>query len=336
MKKIFYRISPSIFIVCLLVIIGSCKKETATQTQPIQVQPTNGSNDQNSKSDGVKVVDGRLVFPDQKTFDFYQNFVYENQAYPDKIKDFFKYLNFTSMQHVYEIGMGMDSESAEFKLFCEKFPGVFSFFKDDSNVFYELQAPFILANIANEYGIYQVDKRIIRLTAEYSLSITNGDARLIPMLMKPVQEISDPNIEIVRTVKGKASGRGQYSYRTAYFDPKHRLVARLTETLRLGGNNYYYYIEANTTAQKRDVFYIWWRESISSTCIGWAQGTCTDNYHQWVIPPKPYECTSSGDIIRTVFYSQYPLNFGPSQCTSDHKGTRGGTTIYIAANQIFP
>lgn len=316
--KNFSKGALSLIIMCFFFSLISCEKEDASQNKPTLT---------NNKSE-ISAINGRLVFVDQSAFTNCLNWIYNHQNSPEEIIQNFGVYDYHSMMEIYNTGMNKDKNSEEFSQYCKAHSGTFAKLNFEESEIYELQAPSILAYIANENGIFQIGKQIIRVTSQYTYTILNGDESKIAMLMQPVESISDLSIE----VKPTQITKGEYSYRTAYFDSKHRLVARLTS--QLIGNFYYY--NARSTAQKKNALGIWVQEDISAVYLSWLKGYAWDGSTNYTIATASYAVYNNSDLERTVIWITNPVIFGSSSCIATHTGTRSGTTVVVGNNDIFP
>lgn len=319
MKNLKNLYHIAIFVFAIVFVLAGCKKEEVTTDSKIN------NNIDNSK---ISVIDGRLVFQDEATFKNYLDFIYENQAIPEKINKMYKQNDFTSMMEIYHEGMQKNKETDEFSNFCEAHPSVFSKLEDEESIIYELEIPFVLAHIANENGIYQVGQKIIRATESYTITITDGNETKIPILMQSVETISDKSIDIKATKLTR-----EYSYKTAYFDSKHRIVARLYSAVV---NSEYFY-EARTTAQKKGWTGIWTQENISQISVARAQGYAITAAYGVLILPLSVMLFNNSDVQIPVCYSGYlDVIFNQSTCLITHYGYRNSTPATIADNEAFP
>ena len=326
MKKINFLLLP------LLLGVTSCKKEITLDNPSSPGTPKTISFDEKN----ISLVNNRLVFLDQDAFDRYINWAKENQSSPEKIKNVIAQKGLKSMMDIYETGMSLNKETEEFSNFCKIHPTVFYPLEFENSLIYELQAPSILAYIANENGIYQVGKKIYRITTSYSYTINDGDESKIPMLFLPVENITNPEIQV--TSNGMTSSvSGEYSYKTAYFDSKHRIVVRLRDFI---AGSYYYY-ESRTTAQNQGWTGVWTQENISRLDQSWGPGSYYTIYSDITYPPTnvPYATQTNynnSDLSCAVVYTIYPVNFGNSSCIAYHSGVRNGVWAGVGNNEIWP
>lgn len=322
MRKVFLQSSILVFVSVLL--FSSCKKDDSNILSDQNVELQNK----------ISAIHGRLVFRDQSAFENCLKWIFDHQNSSELIEQYFKKLEYTSMMEVYKMGMSLDKDSEEFSLFCKNHTSVFLENREDGSLTYELQVPSILAYIANENGVYQVGKKIIRVSSLGTIAILNGDESKLPMLFEPLGSISDANIEILPT----SSTKGEYSYRTSYFEDKHRLVARL----RSEAIGYMYYYFARSTAQKKNWLGIWVQEDISSLTVSWpGGGFYTEGGQAGRIASANFSVTNNSDLEKVVVFSDSPIVFNQSSCIALHTGVRlndDGIYVYreVANNEVFP
>ena len=211
-----------------------------------------------------EVKDGRLVFEDSLSYACYVQWLFENQDETDKIYGVNASLGFVCMHEIYDKGLDVLLESESITCpYIEEHPAVFHASEVDGSIIQDMQALDLVGYIANEYGIFQVGKKIYRSTYDYTYCITNGDESQIETMLNLKGEktgypyiSSNPTFFITQT-------RGQYSYRTAYFPgDKRRLVARLSGGYFPELNSSVY--EAEADGQRKIGGWIGWKlDSIS-------------------------------------------------------------------------
>lgn len=317
MKRIFVRNTVILFI--SLVLLSACKKG----------EPYRCSEGPAKLQGKILAIHGRLVFENQSAFGDCLNWIFDHQSSPEVIDEYLNELSYTSMMEVYKIGMSLDKNSEEFSKFCKSHPSVFVENKSDESLLYELQVPSILAYIANENGIYQVGEKIIRVSSIGTMAILNGDESKLPNLFKPSESITDSYIEVIPA----GGSKGEYSYRTSYFEDKHRLVARL----RSEAIGYMYYYFARSTAQKKNWMGIWVQEDISTLNLSWpGGGFYTEGGQAGRIGSASFSVSNNSDLEEVVVFSNYPIVFDQSSCIAVHTGVRSSVYREVADNEVFP
>lgn len=287
---------------------------------------------QQYNKDGIKNNNGRLVFENREAFDKYIQWIFENQDNSEMIESKNELLDFQSMLKIYEVGMAKDQTSPEFKSYIKLYPNVFEAVEFDNSTIYELQAPNVIAYIANKDGVYQIGNTIYRMSLNCSYEITDGDESKLAIV---VSANGDVNLENVNVNMTNTSEKGEYGYRTEYFDSNHRIVARLRE---FQPSNLWYY-EARTTAQKKS-WGIWVQENIAWVRVQWDAGYFYEMYSQVKIDIDAYVSPNDLDDIKRTFAitnSSYKIDFSRSFCKITHKGCRHmGNNNYVTKEIITP
>jgi hypothetical protein len=280
----------------------------------------------------ISILNGRMVFKDTATFYQHLRWIYKNQGKPALITQFNKNNGFESMMAIYNYGMKLDNKS-DFEAYLKRYPNSFYAIKIDSSVFYELPASIGLAYLSNKNGIFQVGNDICRITFDNFLEIRNGNTSKISSLLLPLNQISDKDIKISST-HGTLKYAHQYSYRTAYFSNKKRIVARLYTELIDGGLGTFTEYSARTTSQKKSLG--WWQRRISDVGVGWDQGYCKDLLGNTYNIPAYYDHkTDKADIKRVVFQATFTVDNSHSTCLAKHYGKDGSIEKWITNNEIF-
>ena len=322
MKKI------NVLTLILLVGIISCKKEIAPDTLSNPSTPKAIGFDEKN----ISLVNNRLVFIDEASFVSYMKWAHENQSFPEKIKNVIAQKGLKSLMDVYETGMKLNKETEEFNNFCKAHPTVFNALEFENSLIYELQGPAILAYIANENGIYQVGTKIHRNTMSHSYTINDGDESKIPMLLLPVENITEPAIQVT----SNSSKRAEYSFKTANFDATHRIVARLNEHSYSSPQEAWWY-EARTTAQKKGWTGVWTQENISSLGVGWPSGYVTAmNGITYIVNAQTTYTYGGSDAVQSTQPMPKKANFSLSSLFASHNGLRNGVHVSITENDLWP
>jgi hypothetical protein len=218
--------------VCALAMFNSgCEKENLNDLkQPTSVKKPRVISDDEIMKDLPEVKDGRLVFKDSVSFANYVQWLFDNQDNAEKIYEVNASMGFVCMHEIYDRGLELllESESATCP-YIEEHPTVFHASEVDGSIIQDLQALDLVGYVANEYGVFQVGKKIYRSTYDYTYCITNSDESKIQALLNLKGEnTSDPFILSYPTFFKHAQTRNVNSYRTVCFPgEKWRLVARL-------------------------------------------------------------------------------------------------------------
>lgn len=300
-----------------VIVTTSCQKEEMIEPTP--------KNDIVNMDHKVVVINDRLFFEDSTSFANYQNWIFKNYHEPKLIESKNERIGFISMMSIYREGMNFDGDDPRFTMYLKQYPNVFHPVEFDNSIIYELEAPCVLAYIANKDGLYQIGDKICRVTFNHYYEIKNGDESKIPMLFIPAEKVNDIAISVTNTKKN-GNLKGQYSYRTTYFNSKHRLVARLYED-KIG---YFWYFRARTTGQKKRLG-IWWREKITYVKLSWPSGYYYEqgNPTKFDIPASSYTKYDESNIEDPFVISDGRVNRSISVCTITHQGKRSGTTKSI-------
>lgn len=210
---------------------SGCEKEDLNDLkQPTSVKKPRVISDDEIMKDLPDVKDGRLVFKDSVSFDNYVQWLFDNQDNVEKIYGVNASLGFVCMHEIYDKGLELllESESATCP-YIEEHPTVFHASEVDGSIIQDLQALDLVGYVANEYGVFQVGKKIYRSTYNYTYCITNGDENKIQTLLNLKEgNTGDVYISSNPTFFNIAQTRSVSSYRTVYFPgEKRRLVARL-------------------------------------------------------------------------------------------------------------
>jgi len=299
-------------IFCTVIVSTSCQKEEMIEPMPIH-------NIVNTGDYKVAVIDDRLFFEDSTSFANYQNWIFINYGKPELIESKNESIGFISMMSIYREGMNLDGNDPKFTIYLNQYPNVFHPVEFDNSIIYELEAPCVLAYIANKDGLYQIGDKICRVTFNHYYEIKNGDESKIPILFMPAEKVNDIAISVTNTKKN-SNLKGQYSYRTAYFNSTNRIVARLYED-EIG---YYWYFRARTTSQKK-ILGIWFRKKIDYVSLSWPSG-----YYYEQNNPYKYDIPASikyndSNIEDPFVISEGRVDRSKSVCTITHEGKRDGT-----------
>ncbi len=324
MKKFLHFI----FVLAVLSLLQSCHKDSGET-----VSINQSYNNIYAKSN-ILVVKGRLCFKDTDAFKSHLQWIYDNQDNQELIKSFNDKINFESMFSVYTKGINIENDT-EFKDYLKNHPNAFYPINIDGSVFYEMPSPVVLAYIANENGIFQIGKKICRISFNNYYEITDGDESKIPNLFLPEKDINDNNIFIYKT--HDENNRGAFSTKTIYFDNKKRLIARLYKNW-VGGTAQAWFYEARTTSQKKGFLGIWYRRKISEIGVSWNTGYM--KYYNWpdliTIYAQTNKKTNKSNIMRTVIIAHYPVDNEHSSCLIKHWGKDGTNLKQITNHQLFP
>lgn len=322
----------------LLIALSACKKENSLPLADNII-----SNPDFVNSPGISLVKGRLVFADSAVFKNHISSILANQKDQELINSFNTGIGFKSFVQIYTDGMNLN-DPILFEQYIKKYPACFKKIDlEDGSIFYELPLGMVYANIANSDGIYQIGKRIIRATEDFMLILKDGDENKISKILLNPSEINDPSIEkfiFNSAVKSTAPPTGQYSYKTAYFNTKLRIVARLYCENIPGGRNY----EVRTSSQQK-MLGGWYLDRISK--LGYTRHTGTyyqyySEYQQdpiqgpYTIISDYYEDTNVSDIRHGVLMAWPPIEFNSSSCLFDHFGERSSGRVEINSNDLFP
>lgn len=277
MRRIYlFKVVMLIMAVSALAVFNSsCEKENLEdlkQTSCIK-KPRVVSDDEIMK-DLPEVKDGRLVFKDSVSFANYYLWLIDNQDNQDKVNKINASLGFVCMHEIYDKGLDALCESESITCpYIEEHPTVFHIEEIDSTIFHNMQAPDIVGYIANELGLYQVGNNIYRSTHDYTYCITNGDENKIQLLLNLNGEKTGDSIILSYPTFYKSNGtKGQYGYRTAYFDPNTktlRAVARLSSGIvSQTGVNFY---EFETSTQRK--LGAWIGVKFNGVWVKWGNGS---------------------------------------------------------------
>jgi len=319
MKNFIKIFKDCLNVIVLLIIFSTvivttgCQKEEMIEPTPI--------NDIVIKDYKVVVINDRLFFEDSTSFTNYQNWIFKNYDKPELIDSKNEGIGFISMMSIYREGMNFDGDDPGFTMYLKQYPNVFHPVEFDNSIIYELEAPCVLAYIANKDGLYQIGDKICRVTFNHYYEIRNGDESKIPMLFIPAEKVNDIAISVTNTKKN-SNLKGQYSYRTSYFNSKNRIVARLYED-KIG---YYWYFRARTTSQKKSLG-IWFRKKIDYVSLSWPSGYYYEqnNPYKFDIPASYYRKNDDSNIEDPFVISEGRVDRSKSVCTITHEGKRSGT-----------
>lgn len=217
---------------------------------------------------------------------------------------------------------------------CLNHPEVFCKIGDDSSYFFELKIPHLLALLANSQGMMKIGDTYVLYSNDYVyksksrnslLSVIQSGYRFIP---------ADVTYEETHSNIGLVNEKSQYSYKTSYFDSKHRIVGRL---YKYQSGNYYY--EGYTTAQKKGFLGIWFQETISMINFSRGSGYATDYpdhllfYDISPVSVTYYNKSEVGAYIVTLLFGF--ADNAESYCPVSHSGTRSGENASITTSDAF-
>jgi len=216
------------------------------------------------------------VFKDSISFANYYIWLIDNQDNIGKVNEINKSLGFVCMHEIYDKGLDALCESESMTCsYIEEHARVFHIEKIDSTVFHDMQAPDIVGYIANEQGLYQVGDKIYRSTYDYCYCIINGDESKIQTLLNLKDDNTGDALITSNPTFFYKNTRGQYAYRTAYFDDKHRAVGRLsTGYVSQTGVTFH---EFETDSQRKSLG-IWGGYKLDGAWVSWGNGYFTYEY----------------------------------------------------------
>lgn len=315
----------NLIFVCIIILFTcySCQKNIE------EVAPTQTTN----LPQKIKLEEGMLVFTDSielKTIVqcLFKNNIYINSTFEQKPN------GFTSMRDIYNYSNTINDEK-QYIDYCKSHQSVFCRVGNDSSFFYELKIPYILSLLANENGMLKVGDMYTMYSNDYIYRSLNLSS-LMSVLHSNYNSIpSDVSKQQTLSNIGVGGDKAEYSYKTAYFDDKHRIVARLYKYY--SGIEYYY--EGFTTAQKKGFFGIWTQEDISMVKFARGTGYAIDSPNH-IIPVDilPLSVTKNNDsevgYIAAILYYGY-ADVVLSYLSTTHTGTRSGTTVSVTTNNIF-
>lgn len=282
-----------------------------------------------------KVVDNRLVFKDSVSFDNYQQWVLQNQCNPEKIYNLNRSLGFISMKEIFEEGLSsLENCNNVTNDFIQANKNVFHATEIAGSIIQDLQAPSVLAYIANKDGIYQIDKKIIRISYDYYYVITDGDETLIPLIVNAEgSEISNKNVYVQES---RSMSKSEYSYRTNYFSDNKRVVARL-QRRNSDGNVYF---DAVTNSQKK-VLGIWLGVKLDGVWVSWPNGYYVFNGTNYPINGATHGSENNQTIDETFCiltqgqWESTLLDLVASYLPTTHWGKDGSTQKTIVYTNSF-
>lgn len=301
----------------------SCQKDIE-EVAPIQTT---------NQPEKIKFEEGMLVFEDSTELKSIIIYLYNNNA---SVNNTFeqKPTGFTSMLDVYNYANSINNEK-QYLEYCKSHQSVFCRIGNDTSFFYELKIPRILSLLTNENGMLKIGDTYVMYSNDYIykslklsslLSVLNSNYNCIPKDVSKQQTFS--NIGII-------NNKAEYSYKTAYFDNKHRIVARLYKYN--SGTEYHY--DGVTTAQKKGLLGIWTQEEISMVRFSRGTGYAIDAPNH-VIPVNIlpmsityYNKSEVGYTAAILYYGYADANL--SYLATTHTGTRSGTTVSVTTNNIF-
>lgn len=251
------------------------------------------SNHENAIANQMKSSSSHLVFSDSAEFLRHLEWVESNLNDPSTILKHNQYNSFTSLYEIYDAGADL-TDSLSIENYLNTYPNVYvQQTLSDGSIFYELPYSVALAYVLNQDGEVQIDTRVIK--AQRHL--------------------------------------GSYSYRTAYFTSKTRIVGRLYDNPGPGGCHEY---EARTTSQKK-VAKIWWQAKIQEVGNYNANGTYyEEHWGPYTIKPAGYDVYNKADLFRLIVRTTYPIDFDRSTCLVHFKGKRDGVYAWITNEEAFP
>ncbi|MBN2779384.1 MAG: hypothetical protein JXR36_17265 [Bacteroidales bacterium] len=312
----------------MFMVVACEKEETSGADQQQTVRKPQPISDMEVMQYLPEVVDGRLVFKDEEAFMNYLQWIFENQRNDMKIEDMYNHLGFVPMKDYYDAGMDLlDSNPSEGKEYLKNYPNVFYDVEYDNSIIHEMQASVMFSYVANVEGVFQVGRKINRVSHNYTYTIENGNTDLIGLICSSNNEINSHE-EIV--CESLVSQKQQYNYKTMYFDSQHRLVIRLHEVYSLG--LYEWSAEANT---QKYVWKAWVGKRLDGVTVSWPQGYAKVLNTQTVltIPSASY---SGNQTIRRCFYAyQIPPDVNESSCTTIHTGDKDGVVKTYTHNNAF-
>ncbi len=234
-----------------------------------------------------EIVDGRLVFESEESFDKYQKWIFENQNNPEKIHNYNHSIGFVSMKEIYDEGIAsLETCDDVTNDYIQSYNNVFHATEVDNSIIQDLQAPSVIAYFANKDGVYQIDEEIIRVAYDYCYLILDGDVSMLQVIINAKEdEVNGNNIDVFPT---KANEKTQIHYHTAPFDNKHRIVARLHETVANG----YVYFSAETNSQEKNFLGWWIGKTLEGVWVSWPSSYYLYNGTQYNFSSSSYGSSS--------------------------------------------
>lgn len=310
-NNICKHISTTILVILTIITLASCSKEEI-------------ADDEKFPEEDITLIDGRIVFADQSTFDNHVDWLLDNQFNENVIQKFYEDIEFKSMRSVYKKGMGMMDSYPDFFDFIESYPNVFEAVEyPDKSILYECEGQKLHAYFANIDGLYQIGNKICRISWNSYFEIRSGNTSLIPELFKNPEKIDNEEI-FVHTVS-EDSKRTQYYYATDYYgDPpneldNYRMVSRHYKTI-LPGEKYYY---VRTTSQKKK-WYGWIQNDVDWVKVSWDDGYYAYSSGGTQYPVSGNTCTDYGsDVDILVQITNPAVDFSASYLWTTHSAKRG-------------
>ncbi len=326
-----------VVIMAMFLSVACEKNETSVADQQQTVRKPQPISDMEIMQYLPEVVDGRLVFKDRETFNKYRQWIFENQGTPEKLFEINRTLGFISMREIYEEGLESLLECNESSNdFVVSHRTVFHASEVDGSIIQDLQAPNLLSYITNEFGVYQIGDRIIRVAYNYYYVISNCNVNLLAVIIDAKRdEVACDKIAVYSTEREEKT---QFNYRTAYFsNANKRIVARLHRTLTDGDYEY----EAETNSQQK-ILTAWLGRQLSGVWVYWPTGYYIYNSTYY---PSESGGTYGGATYQTIketfclipesHYTSPLIDLNSSYMQTDHYGKDGTEEKRIEYSNSF-
>lgn len=293
------------------------------------------SDDMGNYIPSFKCEDEMLVFKDSIEFVKMISFLISNSSNNGSTGFLNKPDGFVSMLDVYNQANLVVGDK-NYIDYCNSYPSVFCKVGADSSYFYELKIPRVLAMITNSSGLLKVGDMYVMYSNDYIYKSNNLSSLEAVLSTNYKQIANDVSKQQTFSNIGVLDEKSEYSYKTAYFDTKHRIVARL---YKYQGDYSYYYYDAKTTAQKKGFLGIWTQEVIDMIHVARSGGYVVDTYgldENSILPLSVTYYYNYSEVMINVTCLRYGFaNNSASYCSASHSGTRDGVTVSINTNNVF-
>jgi hypothetical protein len=317
-----------VIIMAMFLSVACEKDETNVTDQQQTVRKPQPISDMEVMQYLPEVVDGRLVFKDSVSYEYYLQWVFENQGNPEKIDEMNLKLGFVSLKEIYNNGIILlENSPEEGKKFIKQFPNVFNKVTYDNSVLYEMSIPNTLAYVSNQYGICQVGERIFKATYNYCYTALKSDDSIIEKLKFMSESCTGDDLIISAPTHTEKHGE---TYNTAYFDDTHRIVIRLKPGLFNGK----YYITALTHSQQKII--VWIGKALQGVYVSKAAG-----YYYPLGSNVKYTIYSDLDAANQeasldIYSNSVEADPARSYCSTLHYGEYDDEYIYFTHSNVFP
>ena len=327
-----------VVIMAMFMVVGCEKDETSVSDQQQTVRKPQPISDMEVMQYLPEVVDGRLVFKDSVSYVKYVKWLFENQCNTEKIYSLNGLSNFVSMQQVYDEGLKSLEQCEDVRNdFINTHKNVFYEVEVDGSIIQDMQSPPVLSYILNEYGVYQIGKKIIRVSYNYCYSIIDGDESKISVVIDAKgDELDIANVEISPVIRN-VTKYGEYSYRTSYFsNTKKRIVSRLTWATVSGSGFDWWFAETNS---QQKILGVWLGRQLDGVWVSWPAGY----WYEWgsstaIAISANNQGSASNQTIKIAFLTVTTgtvVDKASSWLASTHTGKDGSETRNIVYTNSF-